>query len=81
MDKVLNQRHPPARKKKGQEAPLNPTHTVMKYDGPSSTIVGYGTPVACELFIESMKDNANKLGVELVGVYSILHHKVKNRRA
>lgn len=77
MKRIINQQHPPGHKKKGQEAPLNPTYTVMKDDGATSTVIGYGAPVACDLFIESLIDNAKKLNIKIVGKYHILKHKKK----
>ena len=77
MDKkVVNQLHPPGRKK-SQEVELNKKCTVIKKNGTTTTVVGYGPQKACELFIDSCRDNAKSINIKLVSKYSILKYEMK----
>ena len=75
-NRYLNQRNPP-RPKSGREEDLNKTCTIIQKNGTTTTVEGYGTSNACAVFIQSLKNNAKNLGIELVGNYLILNHKVK----
>ena len=76
MGKTANQLHPP-RPKSGREVELNKKCTIVKKDGTTTSVAGYGTQKACEVFVSSLRDNAKKLGIELKGNYVILGHIVK----
>lgn len=74
--KVENQLYPPGRKK-GQEVELNKMCTIIKKNGTTTTVVGYGPQKACEMFIDSCRDNAKSLDIKLVSKYSILKYELK----
>ena len=76
MTKTVNQLHPP-RPKNGREVELNKKCTIVKKDGTTTSVVGYGTQPACAVFVSSLRDNAKKLNIELKGNYVILKHEVK----
>lgn len=74
--KTVNQLHPP-RPKSGREVELNKKCTIVKKDGTTTSVTGYGTLPACRLFVRSLQDNAEKLNIELKGNYVILGHEIK----
>ena len=74
--KAVNQLHPP-RPKSGREVELNKKCTIVKKDGTTTSVAGYGTLLACKLFVSSLRENAKKLNIELKGNYVILGHEVK----
>lgn len=76
MVKTVNQLHPP-RPKNGREVELNKRCTIIKKDGTTTSVVGYGAQKACEAFVSSTRDNAKKLNIELKSNYVILKHVVK----
>lgn len=73
---VVNQLHPP-RPKTGREVELNKRCTIVKKDGTTTSVAGYGTQKACEVFVHSMRENAKNLNIELKGNYVILGHEIK----
>lgn len=74
--RIVNQRNPP-RPKLRRDVDLNKKHTIIKKDGTVTSVVGYGTRNACAVFVNSLKENANKLGISLKGNYLILGHEVR----
>ena len=76
MVKIANQLHPP-RPKNGREVELNKKCTIIKKDGTTTSVVGYGTQQACAIFVSSLRENAKKLNVQLKSNYVILKHVVK----
>lgn len=77
--KTINQRHPP-RPKSRRDVDLNKTCTILKIDGTVSSVAGYGTKNACTVFVQSLRENAKKLNIKLVGNYVILGHKIKDEK-
>lgn len=74
--RIVNQRNPP-RPKLRRDVDFNKKHTIIKKDGTVTSVVGYGTRPACAVFINSLRENANKLGIDLKGNYLILGHEVR----
>ena len=70
MSGTMNKKSPP-RPKNGREVVLNKQCTILKKDGTTTSVAGYGPQKACEAFVFSMKDNARKLNVQLVGNYIV----------
>lgn len=76
MIKTANQLHPPRPKKRG-EVELNKKHSIVKKDGTNTTLVGIGSKNACDLFIDSLRENAKRLSIELKGKYIVLAHEIR----
>ena len=76
MVRIANQLHPP-RPKSGRKVELNKKCSIVKKDGTSTSLMGIGTQPACKLFVNSLRDNAKKLNIELKGNYIILAHEIK----
>lgn len=76
MTKIANQLHPP-RPKNGREVELNKKCTIIKKDGTTTSVEGYGTQKACEAFVSSLRENAKRLNIQLKSNYIILKHVVK----
>jgi predicted oxidoreductase len=74
--KISNQLHPP-RPKHRDKVELNKKCTIIKKDGTNTSVTGYGTQNACAVFINSLRENAKKLGIVLQGNYIILGHEVR----
>lgn len=74
--KTTNQSHPP-RPKNGREVELNKKCTILKKDGTTTSVAGYGPQKACEAFVFSMRDNARKLNIQLVGNYIVKRTIIK----
>ena len=49
----------------------------MKKDGTTTSVAGYGPQKACEAFVFSMRDNARKLNIQLVGNYIVKRTIIK----
>ena len=75
MEKI-NKTSPP-RPKNGREVELNKKCTILKKDGTTTSVAGYGLQKACEAFVFSMRDNARKLNIQLVGNYIVKRTIIK----
>lgn len=75
--KTTNQLHPPRPKKRGV-VELNKKCTMIKKDGVTSTVVGVGTKPALDIFLDSLRENAKRLDISLVGRYIIVNHEIKS---
>ena len=61
----------PPRPKNGREVVLNKQCTILKKDGTTTSVMGYGPQKACEALVFSIRDNAKKLNVQLIGNYIV----------
>lgn len=74
--KTANQLHPPC-PKNGREVVLNKMCTIIKKDGTTTSVAGYGPQKACEALVHSFKENAKSLNVKLVGNYIVKRTIIK----
>ena len=73
---TTNKKSPP-RPKNGREVVLNRPCTILKKDGTTTSVAGYGPQKACEVFVHSMRDNARALNIQLVGNYIVKRTIIK----